>query len=285
LPDYQNCGGSVVDQVLRTTSLIRNSIVNSTDTSYVRPPYGEWSPKVASALNNNLLTSLNHVGPINWKIDEEDWDCWKSGIDPRLCADKYLTAIIAEKRGIVLMHDSAADIPLVQRKNLTFRMIRYLVPALKAAGFHFVRVDADPDIMAFSARPLRGALRGANKKWISPQNGGGGRIFVNGVHPGKNERLRIVDLGNCRVALQAAHGFDKLSGEYFSVPNQGIGPVTATANSAGEWETFDVIMLNDEIALRTFSGTYFSYDASSLELVATSSKMTANQLFTFTSLP
>ena len=282
---FQASGGSIIEQVLRTTSLIRNAILNTTNTILFRPPYGEWSPDLGCILNGNLLTSLGHVGPVTWNIPDDntdaDWACWQKGTDPAKCADNYLNNIMKTKKGICLMHDSTADLSQLMKKNLTWQLTQLLVPKLKAAGFQFLRLDADPDISAFANKPLRAALKGSNNKWVSPQKGTGGKILVNGLQPSALQMLRILDLGNCRVALQTPDGFDNIRGEYFSVQNQGVGPVTATANSVGDWETFDVIMVGSEFAFRTFFGSFLTYDPNSLELTSNGAGLQSQQLFGF----
>jgi hypothetical protein len=146
-------------------------------------------------------------------------------------------------------------------------MIQLLVPKLKSAGFQFLRIDADPDISACARKPLRAALQGSNSKWLSPQRDSGGKVLVSGLEPGHQEKLRIIDLGNCRIAFQTPNGFDNTVGEYFTVDER--GHATATAKSVGELETFDVMMIiNNKLAFRSFYGTFLSFDQESLLLKA-----------------
>jgi hypothetical protein len=63
---------------------------------------------------------------------------------------------------------------------------------------------------------------------------------VSGLQAGHQEKLRIIDLGNGRIAFQTPNGFDNTVGEYFTVVEE--GHATASANSVGELETFDVMM-------------------------------------------
>ena len=161
------------------------------------------------------------------------------------------------------MHDSS-DVPWQNKKNLTCAMIKLLVPKLKSAGFQFLRIDADPDISACAKKPLRAALQGSNSKWLSPQRDSGGKVLVSGREPIQEEKLRIIDLGNCRIAFQTPNGFDNTVGEYFTVDEE--GHATATANSVGELETFDVMMISNKLAFRSFYGTFLSFDPESILL-------------------
>jgi peptidoglycan/xylan/chitin deacetylase (PgdA/CDA1 family) len=270
LPVFHKSGANVSDQILRTTTLIRNFVISETNTYFFRPPYGAWSANLARDLNNNLLTALGHVGPVKWNIPgvddfRGDWECWQQDTDPAKCAALYYDRITKAGKGIILMHDSS-DVPWQNKKNLTCAMIQLLVPKLKSAGFQFLRIDADPDISACARKPLRAALQGSNSKWLSPQRDSGGKVLVTGLEPGHQEKLRIIDLGSCRIAIQTPNGFDNTFGEYFTVDER--GHATATANSVGELETFDVMMIIDKLAFRSFYGTFLSFDPQNLELKA-----------------
>jgi MYXO-CTERM domain-containing protein len=102
-----------------------------------RAPYGEWDGNVNGRLGAGFSKI---VGPINWDIDGNDWDCWRSGSAPQTCANRYLSILNgrANKNGIFLMHDRpefnvGIDGPL--------QMTKILVPTLKAMGFTFATMN------------------------------------------------------------------------------------------------------------------------------------------------
>jgi peptidoglycan/xylan/chitin deacetylase (PgdA/CDA1 family) len=105
-----------------------------------RAPYGEWSGTVATQLGASpALRKL--VGPINWDVDGEDWECWQKGTSPESCANKYIGILNRRpnRNGIFLMHDRpefnvGAESPLL--------MTKILVTKLKEAGFKFGTLEA-----------------------------------------------------------------------------------------------------------------------------------------------
>jgi MYXO-CTERM domain-containing protein len=80
------------------------------------------------------------VGPINWDVDGEDWECWQKGMTPESCADRYYRLLTgrARQNGIFLMHDRP-EFNVGHEGPLS--MTRLLVPRLKAAGFRFASID------------------------------------------------------------------------------------------------------------------------------------------------
>jgi peptidoglycan/xylan/chitin deacetylase (PgdA/CDA1 family) len=110
----------------------------------LRPPYGAWSAEVAEALAADGRTR-RYTGPVLWDVDGRDWQLWREGASVEAVADRYFAAIEQGERGIVLLHDGAAE----EERAALYRpsaMTRRLVPRLLAAGYRFVRLDAVPEI-------------------------------------------------------------------------------------------------------------------------------------------
>jgi len=124
----------------------------------LRPPYGYWSVGVARALNADPRTR-RYTGPLYWDVDGEDWRHWRDGAPAQACADHYFAEIERKGRGIVLMHDGAAEEDLA-RVNDTCRMTRLLIPRLLENGYRFIRLDAVPEV--------RSALGADGHLFLSP---------------------------------------------------------------------------------------------------------------------
>ena len=113
-----------------------------------RAPYGEWDGGVVGRINAAM--GFNKiVGPINWDVDGEDWDCWHKNLKPEDCARKYLNILNGKpnKNGIFLMHDRPEfnvgyEGPLL--------MAKVIVPMLKAGGFKFATLD---DVLKLTPNP------------------------------------------------------------------------------------------------------------------------------------
>ncbi len=144
-------GGDVVGELARTDRIIRPYI--SSEVVYFRAPYGNWREKSQPDSDEDKDTSIvadilnrsgqfpNYVGPVNWDITGEDWECWRQDISAEECARRYLVETERVGGGIILMHDSAEEESL-RSKNRTMLMTKILVPLLKARGYRFVRLDA-----------------------------------------------------------------------------------------------------------------------------------------------
>jgi peptidoglycan/xylan/chitin deacetylase (PgdA/CDA1 family) len=132
-------GCDLITEFTRTDDLIKEFVPNNT--VYFRAPWGEWPSKAAEILNKKLDNGLRHIGPIHWDIDCEDWSYWARGCKAEECAEAYLTKIFNLRKGIVLMHDSTADILGARISNLTFETIKIIVPILKGFGYKFVSLD------------------------------------------------------------------------------------------------------------------------------------------------
>jgi peptidoglycan/xylan/chitin deacetylase (PgdA/CDA1 family) len=132
-------GGSLIDEIVHTDILIKPFVDGGT--IYVRPPYGAWSPHVMKTLNASPETADAHFGPVGWDISARDWACWRDGIAPAECAERYYDRIQERGNGIILIHDSTADIEAVMRLNRAYELVKLLVPMLLRDGYSFIRLD------------------------------------------------------------------------------------------------------------------------------------------------
>jgi peptidoglycan/xylan/chitin deacetylase (PgdA/CDA1 family) len=135
-----------VDEVQRTDALIERFVDRG---HFVfRAPYGDWSPRVASILNEAGLTK--YVGSVFWDIGGQriqssdgslsaaaDWACWAYNDSIDRCLSGYLSEIRSFKKGIVLLHDIHG-----RTVDLTKKMVRQL----RKEGYGFVRVDDVPSV-------------------------------------------------------------------------------------------------------------------------------------------
>jgi peptidoglycan/xylan/chitin deacetylase (PgdA/CDA1 family) len=135
-------GENIVAEIEMTDQLIRDYCRDST--VYFRAPWGLWSTAVAHTLNEHIHNGLNHVGPFYWDIDSRDWAYWQNNGSPKSCATSCLRKIRRINRGIVLMHDSTADITSIRRNNQTYETVKILIPKLKDLGYTFVEIDQVP---------------------------------------------------------------------------------------------------------------------------------------------
>ena len=154
-PDLPQClteGGDLVAEVERTNDVIAGHL--SGDTVFFRAPYGSWAPGVADALNARLDDAHHFCGPIHWDIEGRDWEYWKDCRRVEDCAGGYLEEIERIGRGIVLMHDSIADLGDARMNNRTLEMIKVLVPLLKRLGYKFIRLDEITELDEIPDYPL-----------------------------------------------------------------------------------------------------------------------------------
>ncbi len=147
-------GGDVAGELKKTDDIIRPYV--SGEVVLFRAPYGNWREKapesdedqevslIADILNRDGRFA-DYVGPINWDIVAEDWDCWRQGVSAEECARRYLAESEHVGGGIILMHDSSEE-EFVRLRNQTMQMTKILVPLLKERGYHFVRLDAVPQV-------------------------------------------------------------------------------------------------------------------------------------------
>lgn len=134
------------------------------DLKMFRAPGGAWDPEVAAATRGELLAGA--IGPIRWDVDAKDWDrslhcrdapteeCEPSvapeggtRVRATVMAKRYLEAIEARKRGIVLLHDRVGAVG----GSYALDVARALIPELVKRDYVFA-----PPVLAFSdlkARP------------------------------------------------------------------------------------------------------------------------------------
>lgn len=104
-----------------------------------RAPFGHWDKptldRIAAAPVWKRLT-----GPINWDVDGEDWNCWKSNGSPEQCADNYLKVLQARpnQNGVFILHDRP-EFNVGSKGPL--EMTKLLVPKLQQAGYQFATLD------------------------------------------------------------------------------------------------------------------------------------------------
>jgi peptidoglycan/xylan/chitin deacetylase (PgdA/CDA1 family) len=112
-----------------------------------RAPYGEWDDPTAARAQGVGLDKL--IGPVNWDVDGQDWNCWKTGVAVDACGQGYLDILAARpnKNGIFLMHDRPEF-------NVGYAgpllMAQWIVPKLKAAGYTFATLD---DVTSLPSTP------------------------------------------------------------------------------------------------------------------------------------
>ena len=99
-----------ITEVVRTDRLIADLIADGP--FLLRPPYGDWSPNVADALNRSDELQ-KYVGPIFWDIQYADWQIGGTRNDQpwtlEQCRAEYLREIESRRAGVVLMHDISPD--------------------------------------------------------------------------------------------------------------------------------------------------------------------------------
>ncbi len=161
--EFVQGGGDIVAEVVRTHEIIQKFV--SGDCVFLRPPYGSWRQKSRPDGPQDYPTSIvaerlnasgqfpQYIGPIKWDIVGEDWHCWREGITPEEASRRHIEAAERSGRGIILMHDSAAEDD-ARPLNRTLELTRLLVPALRDRGFRFAGLDEVPEV-----RDLMAAVR------------------------------------------------------------------------------------------------------------------------------
>jgi chitooligosaccharide deacetylase len=224
--------------------------------AYFRPPYGAWrrdgvsASAVAARLNRSAQLS-RYVGPIMWDIGGWDWTYWRDRRAPEECARDYLAQIERAGRGIVMMHDSTADLEAVRDQNQTFQLTTQLIPLLQDRGFRFVRLNDVPQVASAAAVSYQAVLQAPGGLFVSPRPRADDEIWAGVLPAGHAERFGVVDLGGGRVALRAANG------RFLSTGRHGGGPVRAGGSVAPERGIFELEVLGEDlVAFRTTDGSY-----------------------------
>jgi len=159
-------GGDVVGELAKTDEIIRPYCHGVT--RYFRAPYGNWRRRrpdggdeqtsVVAEVVNRSDKLLHYVGPVNWDVCGEDWECWRRGLSPDEALARHLYAVGQAGRGILLLHDSSEQEEMRPR-NRTAELTARLVPALKARGYRFVRLDEVPQVRAAARAAAKAAAR------------------------------------------------------------------------------------------------------------------------------
>ncbi len=253
LPAFVAQGGDVIDQLTRTNSAIGPCAQGPL--TFFRAPYGDWRLRgetlsnVARVLNRSAMRS-SFIGPIGWDIDAGDVGFWRDGRSAADCGLAYLEAIQSAGRGIVLMHDSTADIDEIRTKNQALGLARWLVPRLRQLGFRFVRLDEVPQVVSAMKVSRQYLLASHEGEYLSVPRGTSKISMLRRGGAGMNEIWGVVDLGDDHWALRAANG------QYLSVHLE--YQVYADALFLGEREIFTVEHRPSGIALRTSRGAYLT---------------------------
>jgi peptidoglycan/xylan/chitin deacetylase (PgdA/CDA1 family) len=273
LPYYLSKNGDVQNQILRTDSIIKK--YNPNNTIYFRSPYGKWSKEVSTDLNSNVLTTIDHVGPIDWDIAGIDCYYWRKGISVEQTAQKYLEDIREKDHGIVVMHDEIADMEFLQPENKTLELTKQLIPLLKSEGYKFVRLDEIASIKKDSDKPLSITLKTSSGKHLSLNQNGAG-IIANSHTKVTDREFLIKDVGLGKFALKASNNL------FWSCNEINGNLIQASKKQIEKNEQFALIPVNNNKAmLRAFNGNYLKLeDKKSGILSAPAQYMRGAEIFT-----
>lgn len=256
LPAFVAAGSDVCGELARTDEAIRDHVESGS--IFFRAPYGDWRLRgqarsnVAAVLNRSELAS-SHVGPIGWDIDAGDVGFWRDERSPEDCAHAYLAAIEQVGRGIVLMHDSTADIDEIRPRNQALRLARALVPELRSRGYRFVRLDAVPQVASAVRVGRQVSLAAADGRLVWASAEGSNVGFAAPLDAGADAIWGVDELGADRWALRSPHGL------FLSPQRQGYVVADAVAPRAREILKVEQ-QAEGRIALRTIDGTYLRRD-------------------------
>ena len=178
MPFFVSAGGDARDQIIRTNQLIQK--YNHNKPTYLRATYGKWSPEVTRALRVDLRSDYMHVGPVHWDIDGIDCWYWQQGKSVPEAAQAYWEAIHAKGRGIVVMHDHAADMDTVARRTRTLALCEQLVPRLLASGYRFIGLDEIDDPQLTDPRHDTFALKGPGGVFLRHSDEAGAPLHWDG---------------------------------------------------------------------------------------------------------
>ena len=273
-------GATMVEEVIRTDAAIAQGGGDPAAFSFLRAPRGRWTERAARLLGQNLLASCHHLGPICWDINGNDWQIWGDGGSAQECADRYYDLIVPEANsGIVLMHDSSADIPHAVANNRSYEAAQLLIPRLQAAGYSFVRLDHLPGIRDLAARPQFIKVRNDEQKWLA--RGEDDRLAFSASSPSEATPLQALKKGLDVFSFAADSCYLRATPEGFVTATAATGtpPCAFTAqpyaNGDGEAEVC-------AYAFRCADGGYLSYEAATGALQNTG---VAASLFTLTLEP
>lgn len=129
----------LLKEIKVTDDLIRKIIPGKP--VYFRAPYGLWNLKMSSYVNRHLDRADGYTGPFHWDIGGDDYKFWQKNQTAEACAASYLQEIEQKNKGIILMHDSSADMENMRQNNRTYETLKILIPQLKDRGYRFVGLN------------------------------------------------------------------------------------------------------------------------------------------------
>ena len=200
----------MVDQLARTTDAIRSRKGGSTTSSGPRTAIGVFEAttlsNVAPVLNRSRLAK-SHVGPVGWDIDAGDIGYWRDG---RSAAGGRVRLRrgdrVAHGAGIVLMHDSTADIDELRPRNRALELARVLIPELRARGYRFVRLDQVPQVASAALVSFTVTLTACDGRLVEPARSGSEIILVEPSNADLSAAWGVIERGNDRWALRSSGG-------------------------------------------------------------------------------
>ena len=270
MPYYQSVNGNIQDQIMRTDAVIRKYI--NSPITYFRSPYGKWSKEVASDLNANLLTALNHVGPIRWDMGGIDCYYWQLDRSVNEAYSDYLKEITEKKKGIVLFHDEIADMDFVKPRNKTLQLLKLLIPKLKAEGYTFVGLEAIDSIKKAAEQKLIFYLKSKKQNYLSLTNLNE-QTITSANEVKIHAEFSVSELTHGKVAIQAANSL------YLNV--SGENQVLAEKAEIIETSKFDLVpVYNNQFMLRAANGNYLIFNEKQ-QLVADAPYMRNSEIFTY----
>jgi len=278
MPYYQSIDGELQYQIIRTDLLIKKYLKGNK--IYFRPPYGKWSAEVSDELNSNILSSINHIGPIHWDIAGIDCYYWDNGFSLEDTVDRYIEDIRAKDRGIVVMHDEIADMDIVKPKNKTLELTKKLIPILLEQGYKFVGLEEIESLKKDAAEFEKFNLRSvSNGKFIQQAAQEAVSIRVEGKKGDVLNDIVMEDLGYGKVALKASNGM------YFNSINGSTDGVLANSSEIKTFEAFDLIQLRDnQVIFRAANGNYLNIEQrKGARLMSSAEFMRQAEIFIFIS--
>jgi peptidoglycan/xylan/chitin deacetylase (PgdA/CDA1 family) len=261
IPYYVSVNGNIQDQIIRTETVI---LPYTDDTIFFRAPYGKWSKEVAAALNANLYSTLNYVGPVHWDVGGVDCWFWLNGKSVAYALDAYILSIEQAGKGIVVFHDEIADMDFLKPANKTLELLRQLVPKLKNLGYIFVSLANVESLKEASKQQLFFQLNAKGKSLVLSSNGN----FVLG-NPGSSFTANKTSDGQVLLSIQ----------NRFLLLTEDL--LITTTTDLGFAAVFDYIpVTNNRFMLRSFSGNYLTINKNN-ELSATAPYMRLATIFSY----
>lgn len=253
-------GGDVIGEIAKTEALIHKAVTGPV--TFLRAPYGNWREKVSPDSDVDKRTSIvaellnqsgrfpHYVGPINWDISSLDWEFWGRGDSAAQCATNCLACIEQKGSGLLLMHDSSENAS-VRAQNRTEETTRLLVPMLRERGYHFIRLDAIPQVQSAIRVSALVSLRAPTGRFLVRAADDTFHVKPPIPNPvAQEESFGLTPFANDLIALRTS------TGQYVTVADEG-GALCAGPVVAGQQETFRLEKRGaEQVALRTADGFY-----------------------------